>query len=61
MALPKDSELTPAIVQAMKHFASTPEYKEILKKWGMDYAILDPQYLDSYKAVPTPPPTTPSK
>lgn len=61
MALPRDSELTPAIVQAMKHLASMPEYKEILKKWGMDYAILDPQYLESYKSVPTPPPTTPSK
>ena len=56
MALPHDSELTPAIVAAMKQLASLPEYKEILTKWGMDYAILDPQYLDSYKAIPTPPP-----
>lgn len=56
MALPKDSKLTPAIVAAMKQLASLPEYKEILTKWGMDYAALDPQYLDSYKAIPTPPP-----
>ncbi|WP_458114018.1 transporter substrate-binding domain-containing protein [Arthrobacter sp. R1-13] len=56
MALPGGSELTPALVQAIKHLASSPEYKEILKKWGLDYAILDAQYLDSYKAVPTPPP-----
>lgn len=57
MATPKDSELTPALVQGIKHLASLPEYKDILKKWGMEYAILEPQYLDSYKTVPTPPPT----
>ena len=55
MALPKDSELTPAIVAAIKHFSTLPEYKEILTKWGMESAILDAKYLDSYKEIPSPP------
>ena len=61
MATLKDSELTPALVAGIKHLASLPEYKDIFKKWGMDYAILEPQYLEAYKAIPTPPPVPSTK
>ena len=60
MGLPHDGELTPAFVQAIKHLATLPEYSEIAKKWGMEYAELDPELLDSYQTPPTPPAPRPA-
>lgn len=36
MGVPKDSDLTPALVSAMKIVAAMPEYTEIFERWGMD-------------------------
>lgn len=40
MAVPKDSDFTPALVEAMKVLQSLPQYQEIYDRWGMgDYAL----------------------
>lgn len=55
MGLIKDSELTPAFVEAMKHLTTLPAYQELTDRWGMDYAALDAETIDSYKTPPVPP------
>ena len=60
MGMPHAGEVTPALVAAIKHLATLPEYDEIAKKWGMEYAELDPKYLDSYQAPPSPPAPRPA-
>lgn len=57
MGILNGSPLTAALVPAMKHLATLPEYDEIGEKWGMNYATIDPKYLDSYETPPTPPTT----
>ncbi|MGO1971431.1 MAG: transporter substrate-binding domain-containing protein [Propionibacteriaceae bacterium] len=40
MAVPKDSDFTPALVEAMKVLQGLPQYKAIYDRWGMgDYAL----------------------
>lgn len=40
MAVPKGSEFTPALVEAMKVLQSLPQYQAIYDRWGMgDYAL----------------------
>ena len=55
MGILDGSELTPALVAAIKHLASLPEYERIGERWGMEYSKLEPDLLDSYEAPPVPP------
>lgn len=42
MATPKDSELLPAVEEAMRVLHESPTYEEIYEKWGMsDYVLPD--------------------
>ena len=36
VALPKDSELTPAVQAAIQSIMASPEYQEMLQRWGLD-------------------------
>jgi polar amino acid transport system substrate-binding protein len=36
MALPKDSELTPAVQAAIQSITASPEYQQVLQRWGLD-------------------------
>lgn len=40
IALPKDSDLTPAVQAAMQNLIQRPEYKQIYAKWGMDNTVV---------------------
>lgn len=55
MGVLKDSPLTPALVEAMKHLATLPAYAESTKRWGLSYVKLNPDAIKSYKTPPTPP------
>jgi polar amino acid transport system substrate-binding protein len=35
VALPKDSELTPAVQAAIQSIMASPEYEQALSRWGL--------------------------
>lgn len=41
MALPKDSELTPAVQGALQSIMASPEYQQVLQRWGLDGLGID--------------------
>jgi polar amino acid transport system substrate-binding protein len=41
VALPKDSELTPAVQAAIQSIMASPEYQESLRRWGLDGLGID--------------------
>lgn len=49
MGVPKDSDLTPALVSAMQVVVAMPEYTEIFEKWGMDGYELDDSQIEQLK------------
>jgi polar amino acid transport system substrate-binding protein len=47
VALPKDSDLTPAIQDALNALVTQPVYKQIFAKWGMDGSTVDSAVLEN--------------